>query len=170
MINYQLAGKEFQQWNELFQFLVDAFSYMVDRIEPPSSLFSMNANLLRQKAEDEQLVIAKDEQIIVGCAFFRDVGDVIYIGKLAVGEPYRRKGIAATLIDMAEQQAKNSGRGYLELETRIELIENHATFKKLGFVKSGEKAHPGYSKPTSITMRKLIESSHDQSNRHHRPG
>ena len=33
-----------------------------------------------------------------------------------------------------------------------ELIENHATFAALGFRKTGETAHAGYSRPTSITM------------------
>ena len=48
---------------------------------------------------------------------------------------------------------------FLELQTRIELTENHATFGALGFKKIAETAHPGYSRPTSITMRKLVAES-----------
>lgn len=47
-------------------------------------------------------------------------------------------------------------KAYLELETRIELLENHATFAALGFVRVTESAHPGFSRPTSITMRKPV--------------
>ena len=42
------------------------------------------------------------------------------------------------------------------METRIELTENHATFARLGFVKTAETAHPGYDGPTSITMSRSI--------------
>ena len=46
--------------------------------------------------------------------------------------------------------------GALELETRIELTENHETFAALGFVKVSEGAHPGYDRTTFITMRKTL--------------
>ncbi|MFN7434077.1 MAG: N-acetyltransferase, partial [Betaproteobacteria bacterium] len=46
------------------------------------------------------------------------------------------------------------GRTALELQTRIELTENHATFAALGFAKVAETAHPGYARPTSITLRR----------------
>jgi phosphinothricin acetyltransferase len=46
----------------------------------------------------------------------------------------------------------------LELQTRVELIENHKTFGALGFEKVAETAHPGYSRPTSITMQRSIRS------------
>jgi phosphinothricin acetyltransferase len=44
----------------------------------------------------------------------------------------------------------------LELETRIELTENHATFARMGFIKTAETAHPGYERPTSIKMRATV--------------
>ena len=44
-----------------------------------------------------------------------------------------------------------------ELDTRIELTENHATFAALGFTKIAERAHDGYERPTFITMRKTLQ-------------
>ena len=44
----------------------------------------------------------------------------------------------------------------LLLETRIELTGNHAAFARMGFEKVGEKAHPGFARPTSITMEKPL--------------
>ena len=41
----------------------------------------------------------------------------------------------------------------LELSTRIELVENHATFARMGFAKTAETAHEGFDRPTSIVMR-----------------
>jgi hypothetical protein len=42
----------------------------------------------------------------------------------------------------------------LELQTRVELEENHAAFRAMGFAEAGRTAHPGYDRPTSITFRK----------------
>jgi hypothetical protein len=42
------------------------------------------------------------------------------------------------------------------LQTRVELVENHAAFSRMGFAKTGESAHPGYDRPTSITMRRAV--------------
>ena len=44
----------------------------------------------------------------------------------------------------------------LELQTRVELTENHATFRALGFVEVARTAHPGYDRPTSITFRRPV--------------
>jgi hypothetical protein len=41
----------------------------------------------------------------------------------------------------------------LELQTRIELTENHALFRHLGFVQTAATAHPGYTRPTTLTFR-----------------
>jgi hypothetical protein len=41
----------------------------------------------------------------------------------------------------------------LELETRIELTENHAAFARMGFIKTAETSHEGFDRTTSIVMR-----------------
>jgi hypothetical protein len=56
----------------------------------------------------------------------------------------------------AENLARRSGLEALELETRMELTENHSTFYAMGFVKHSEQVHPGYNRATSITMRKYL--------------
>lgn len=44
----------------------------------------------------------------------------------------------------------------VELQTRIELTANHATFAALGFVETGRSAHPGYVLPTTLTFRRAL--------------
>lgn len=68
----------------------------------------------------------------------------------------RGKGVARAMMAAAESLARGHGRAFLELQTRVELIENHATFRALGFEKVAETAHPGYDRSTSITMRKRL--------------
>jgi N-acetylglutamate synthase-like GNAT family acetyltransferase len=62
-------------------------------------------------------------------------------------------GIGRALIAAARAEAQALGLKALELQTRVELTENHAFFARMGFVKVGETAHPGYERPTSVTMR-----------------
>jgi predicted GNAT superfamily acetyltransferase len=75
---------------------------------------------------------------------------------LAVAETARGRGVARAMFAAAEDLARQNGLAFLELQTRVELTENHATFAALGFQKVAETAHPGYNRPTSITLRKRV--------------
>ncbi|MFD0915760.1 GNAT family N-acetyltransferase [Pseudahrensia aquimaris] len=140
-------------WTELHTLLKDAFAFMEGRIDPPSSLDAMSADDLRRKARVETLFVARHNGHIIGCLFARDEGGSLYIGKLAVAQAMRGQGLARRLVNAAIRLAKEQGAFGVELQTRVELTENHAAFAKLGFEKVGESAHAGYAKPTSITMR-----------------
>lgn len=150
------AAPDFAQWNAVLDLLQSAFAYMDGRIDPPSSLHRLGVNELRAKAHHESLVIATDGDTLIGCAFVELRVECAYVGKVAVATRYRGRGIARQLLAAAESIAVRSGRQILELQTRVELVENHRTFAALGFRKVAETAHPGYSGPTSITMRKRI--------------
>lgn len=76
----------------------------------------------------------------------------MYLGRLAVDAAWRGRDLALQRVMRSRQQ----GRDSLELQTRVELVENHCAFAALGFVKVGESAHPGCDRPTSITMRESI--------------
>jgi GNAT superfamily N-acetyltransferase len=93
---------------------------------------------------------------LVGCVFVRPKDDALYIGKLAVRPGLHGSGIGKALVAAARTEALARGLKVLELETRIELTENHATFARMGFVKTAETAHSGYERPTSITMRATV--------------
>ena len=60
------------------------------------------------------------------------------------------------MVDTAMARAAEMGLQGVELETRVELTSNHATFRALGFVESGRSAHPGFDRPTSLTFRKSL--------------
>ena len=82
--------------------------------------------------------------------------DVLYLGKLAVSEDQRGQGLARHLIEHAVRRARALGLNAVELQTRVELVENHATFARLGFTRNGTTAHAGYQRPTSVTMRREV--------------
>ena len=104
-------------------------------------------------ADKGALLLAERAGEIVGCVFAQVKGDALYIGKLAVRPGLQGAGIGRKLVDAAREEARRRDLPMLELQTRVELVENHATFARMGFVKTGESAHEGFDRATSITMR-----------------
>jgi len=139
-------------WAALLTLLRRSFAYMDGRIDPPSSLNKLD--------EVELAAISKDAEIWVihsGCEpivtlTLTPKKNHLYLGKLAVSPDHRGQGFARKLVDHARARAISLGFDQLRLQTRIELVENHATFAKLGFHKFSEDAHPGYDRVTEITM------------------
>lgn len=148
--------KQFNDWAGLLALLQQAFAYQAERIDPPSSLNKLDAQGLAGKAGEERLFLAVEDSEVIGCIFAKLKVDAVYVGKLAVLPSRQGQGIGRQLMQAAEAFAKGVGRRILELETRIELIENHQTFAALGFSKVAEHAHAGYKRPTFITMRKML--------------
>jgi GNAT superfamily N-acetyltransferase len=144
----------FDHWRELLDLILDAFAYMDGRIDPPSSAHRLTPESLKDKCAAETVFLARDGDRLVGCVFLDDRGDHIYVGKLAVAPSLQGSGIGRRLMATAEGEARQRGKRFMELQTRVELTGNHAAFARLGFREVGRTAHAGYSRPTSITMRK----------------
>ena len=140
-------------WPALLALLHRAFANMAGRIDPPSSLHALTPEAIAQQAvTGEVWVIAPT----AACLFLTPKPGRLYLGKLAVDPALQGQGHARTLIALAESRAKALGLALLELETRVELTENHALFQHLGFSESARKAHPGFNRPTSITFTKPV--------------
>lgn len=151
-----LNPDEFDDWPGLLDLLQRAFDFMQDRIDPPSSLADMTSVSLKQKAKDEDLFLILRKSRPVACLFGRPDGRDYYIGKLAVANDARGQGLARLLIDAAARQAGYEGYSSLRLQTRVELRENHQTFRAMGFHLIGASAHPGYARATSLTFRRPL--------------
>jgi GNAT superfamily N-acetyltransferase len=143
-------------WAALRALLADSFAYMEGRIDPPSSLAAMTPESLRTKAAEETLVTLWEGDALVGCGYFSDTGRSLYLGKLAVRADRRGRGLLRRIVAEADRVARALGRPVLELQTRVELTENHATFAALGFREVGRTAHAGYDRPTSVTMERPV--------------
>jgi predicted N-acetyltransferase YhbS len=147
---------DFDRWQELLDLIDEAFAYMDGVIDPPSSAKRLTSANLAQKARDEVCFIARDGNRLVGCAFVAERLDSLYVGKVAVAQDMQGLGVGKALIGEAEKLARERGKPMLELQTRVELVGNQAAFARLGFRETERTAHPGYNRPTSITMRKLL--------------
>ncbi len=139
-------------WETVLQLVRRAFAGMDGRIDPPSSMHALTtADIADQAERGEIWVIGRPP---LACLFLTPKADALYLGKLAVDAKSRRAGHARRLVEIAEGRARALGLPALELQSRIELTENHATFQALGFVQTGTTAHPGHDRPTSLTFRR----------------
>lgn len=126
---------------------------MEDRIDPPSSLRGLTPEALTRQTEVGEIWIIGAP---VACVFLTPRPGALYIGKLAVAASHRGQGLARRLIDQAEMRAQVMRLPALELQTRVELVENQATFRAMGFQEVGRTAHQGFDRPTSITYRRAV--------------
>ena len=140
-------------WPAILQLLHGAFGYMEGRIDPPSSLRYLTPEALTRQAEVGEIWVMGSP---VACVFLTPKPGALYVGKLAVDEGLRGRGLARRLIEVAEGRAREQGLPALELQTRVELVENQAAFLAMGFVEVGRTAHPGYDRATSITYRRAV--------------
>jgi len=131
-----------------------SFAFMDGRIDPPSSMHELSEDAIRRQAVTREIWVIGAPP--VACVFLTPKSDHLYLGKLAVDEAHRGKGLARILVDLAEQRASALHLGSVELQTRVELVENQAVFERIGYLKVGESSHAGYDRATSITYRKDV--------------
>ena len=143
-------------WKALLRLIQEAFADMEGRIDPPSSMHRLTPEAIARQAETGEVWAIGHPPL--ACVFLTPKPQALYVDKLAVAPGARRQGLARALIDLAETRAQALGLPCLELETRVELTENHATFRILGFVETGRNAHEGFDRPTSITFQRRVRS------------
>ena len=152
---HPLRAQDPYDWPALRALIARAFAGMDGRIDPPSSVHQLTAEAIAdQAATGEVWVIGAPA---VACVFLTPGPDALYLGKLAVDPAVQRMGYARRLIGVALLRAHDLGLPALALSARIELVENHATFRALGFVQSGMSSHAGFDRPTTLIFtRRLV--------------
>lgn len=137
---------------EALRLIQVAFAEHDGRVDPPSSMYHLTLKDLEDRGKEVWSLGPEPRAVVI----LTPQSDALYLGKLAVLPEYRGRGLSRLLVEHAAWRAGQLGLRNLELETRIELIDNHAAFAKMGFVKIAETAHPGYDRPTSIKMRRAL--------------
>ena len=151
---WQLAGDDGAGAASILALVQAAFAGMNGRIDPPSSAVRLGvAEVAAQARAGEVWAIGRPP---VACVFLTPRAGALHVGKLAVAEAARRRGLARRLIALAEARAVALRLPALELQTRVERVENHATFAALGFRQVAATAHPGFARPTSLTWRREL--------------
>jgi ribosomal protein S18 acetylase RimI-like enzyme len=155
-ITLQRISGEFERVGDLLDIIRRGFAYMDGVIDPPSSAHRLDEAALREKCAGEVAIVALEDDRLVGCVFLAEKDDHFYLGKLVVDPALHGKGIGKMLVRRAERIAVSAAKPLIELQVRVELTANQATFERLGYVETARTSHPGYTRPTSITMRKAL--------------
>ncbi len=129
---------------------------MANRIDPPSSLTSMSVADVAAKAKAEDLFLFRENGQVLACGFGHAEADIYEIGKLAVAASQRGKGLGRALVDAAAAHAQSQGFDALQLYARVQLTENHAIYRAMGFEVVGDFTHPGYDRPTALIFRRSV--------------
>lgn len=146
-------------WPALLRLVQGAFADMQGRIDPPSSMHRLTAEAIAAQAQSGEIWVIEDAGRPVACLFLTPDPPALYLGKLATAASHRGRGLARRLVATAVARARALGLTALTLQTRIELTETHAALAALGFAVTGSTAHPGFDRPTSLTMQKILETS-----------
>ncbi|MDH4413762.1 MAG: GNAT family N-acetyltransferase [Rhizobium sp.] len=156
-VSIRRIDESFSRYEELLALIMGSFAYMDGVIDPPSSAHRLTVVSLKDKARDEIGLIAEIDGRLLGCAFLRAEPDFLYVGKLAVSPEAQGSGIGSRFLAEAEAIARDLRKRALRLETRIELTGNHRRFGAWGFIRTAEKSHAGYDRPTFVEMQKHLD-------------
>lgn len=135
---------------ELHSLIVAAFHDLA--IDPPSGVLKETVDDFRERLKTERALVVEVEGALIGGVFCAARQDSLYVGRLAVRDDFKRKGVASALLDAAKAEARRLGFQRITLSSRIALKSNIALFRKHGFVVVIEQSHPGFSHPTSYDM------------------
>lgn len=133
-----------------------SFAYMEGRIDPPSSMHNLTQDALERQAAEAEVWAVEDDGRVVACVVLTPRPPALYLGKLAVAHTHRGQGLARRLVALAAERARRLGLDKVELQSRVELTDNHSVFAALGFKVAGETAHPGFDRTTSLTFIKPV--------------
>lgn len=134
-----------------------AFAEYRGKLVPDSGAYGETPQSIAAHLAGRQgAVIAERPGVAVGCVLFRDEGEDLYFGRLSVLPDHRRSGVAEALVAAVEDEARTRGAQGVQLGVRIALPGNQRLFARLGYVEISREAHPGFTEPTSINMRKAL--------------
>jgi GNAT superfamily N-acetyltransferase len=134
-----------------------AFKEYDGALDPPSGAHNENVENIRAKLTTERALLALLGDRALACVFYRDEGDHMYFGRLAVLPAYRNRGISALLIAYVEQCARELGLPRVRLGVRVALPHLRARYERLGYRVIEQRRHAGYAEPTYLVMEKLLD-------------
>jgi len=135
-----------------------AFEQYRGRLVPESGAFRETAEgIAAELARGAGAIVVERDGSMLGCVMTRIMDGDLYFGRLSVRPEARGLGLARRLVAAVEEEARRRGLPGVRLGVRIALPENQKLFNSLGYREISREAHPGFSHPTSINMRKALE-------------
>ncbi len=137
----------------LLHIIHSAFQEYVGAIDPPSSAPDETVDRIKGYLENSDAMIAEMNGGAVGCVFYLQAEDHIYLYRLAVLPAYRGRGIGKALVRLVQSEAFTRGLP-VRLGVRVALPLNRALYERMGYHVIEHRTHPGYSQSTILIMQK----------------
>ena len=136
-----------------------SFAEQKGLVDPPSSAERKTIEIVEDELKRANALVFESEGSVVGCVFYQSKNDSIYFDRLAVLPEFRRNGIGTSLINEVERRAVEMHFGALAISVRIELRHQQNYYQNLGFRITSHESHQGYTKPTYVKMKKILEAT-----------
>jgi len=133
-----------------------AFEEYRGRLDPPSGAHNETPETLHQALQTGFAALALVNAEAVGCVFYHQEGEHMYLGRLSVLRRFRRYGVGRALTEYVEQRARDLGLPRVQLGVRTALPHLQAYYARLGYRVVCYEAHAGYTAPTYVVMEKQI--------------
>ncbi|MEZ5305928.1 MAG: GNAT family N-acetyltransferase [Pyrinomonadaceae bacterium] len=141
---------------EILSVIKTAFAEQRGLVDPPSSAEHKTIEILRSELQGSDALVVVEEGRLIANICYRFEGDRCYFDRLAVMPDCRRRGIGKLLIEEVESRASAKGIRKMSLSVRIELENQQALYRSLGYEIESYESHEGYDRPTYVKMGKGI--------------
>ncbi len=125
-------------------------------LDPPSGESRETLDSVRADLEAHGGAIAWWAERPVGCLRFEVEPGHLHVRRVAVLPELQGQGIGRALMAWAEAEAARRRRAEVHVGVRIALPGNLAFYRRLGYEVAAEHAHPGYDRPTWLSLRKAL--------------
>ena len=133
-----------------------AFAVQRRVTDPPSSALRETAEAVAGKIAAGGGFAAVSDGRLVAVALWQPDGDALMVGRVCALPEARGQGLVRRLLSACESFALALGVERLRLRVRLELPENEALFRRLGFARVGVETHAGFDRPTVAVMEKSL--------------
>lgn len=134
-----------------------SFEQYRGRLVPESGAFRETAETIAGELnKGTAALVAERNGEMLGCVLVEAIDGDLYFGRLSVLPSVRGLGLARRLVGAVEAEARRRGLSGVRLGVRIVLTDNQRLFRALGYRETSREAHPGFDRPTSISMRKAL--------------
>jgi predicted N-acetyltransferase YhbS len=116
----------------------EAFFIDRDRIDVES---------VRSLMEKGRFLITEDNGVVTGCVYVELRGERAYLGLLSVDPMLQQAGIGSALMKAAEDHCAQAGCRFMDLRIVNLRTENHAFYKRRGYVETGTEPFPSELTP-----------------------
>lgn len=129
-----------------------------EALDPPSGASRETAEAVRRDLAAARGALAWLDSRPVGCLRFVVAPDHLHVRRVAVTPELQGRGIGRALMAWAERQASDRGLARVTVGVRLSLPGNLAFYRRLGYEVVAEYSHPGYGRPTWVSMEKGVRA------------